>query len=195
MDYLITALISYLFGSIPFGYLFTKLLLKKDIRDVGSGNIGATNVLRTGNKFLALLTLILDITKGIIPILICKLSFNDFIYYAAFFSLLGHIFPIWLKFKGGKGIATFIGILLILNYTYCGLFLFVWLLMILLFKYSSLSSLISTLSIMTYSYFDDYSQNFYFYTIITLLFFYTHQENIKRLLNKSENKTTFFKKK
>ena len=102
MDYLITALISYLFGSIPFGYLFTKLLLKKDIRDVGSGNIGATNVLRTGNKSLGYLTLVLDIAKAVVPVIYIKINYPDLVYISALCAFLGHLFPAWLKFKGGK---------------------------------------------------------------------------------------------
>ena len=194
MEFFLIVTISYLFGSIPFGLIITKIFTNKDIRKIGSGNIGATNVLRTGNKSLAAITLIFDISKGAIPVLICKLNFNEFLYYSSVITLIGHIFPIWLKFKGGKGIATFIGILLIINYIYCGVFLLVWILTNLLFKYSSLSSLVSTFSITIYSYFDGHLQNLFFYIAITLLFFYTHKQNIKRLINKSESKTTFFKK-
>ena len=100
MDYIITALVSYLFGSIPFGYLFTKILLKKDIRNVGSGNIGATNVLRTGNKLLGYLTLVLDIAKAVVPVIFIKLNYPDLVYISALCAFLGHLFPIWLKFKG-----------------------------------------------------------------------------------------------
>ena len=195
MEFLLIIIFSYIIGSIPFGLIITKTFINKDIRNIGSGNIGATNVLRTGNKFIALLTLVCDILKGIIPVLICKLNFNEFLYYASIFALIGHIFPIWLKFKGGKGIATFIGILFILNYFYCGIFLLIWILTNLLFKYSSLSSLISTFSIMLFSYINENIENFYFYIVVTLLFFYTHRDNIKRLSNKSEKKTIFFKKK
>ncbi len=116
MDYIITALISYLFGSIPFGFIFTKIFLKKDIRDVGSGNIGATNVLRTGNKRLAYLTLILDIIKAVIPVIYIKLYYPDLIFISALCAFLGHLFPVWLKFDGGKGVATYVGILISIDF-------------------------------------------------------------------------------
>ena len=123
MDYIVTALISYLFGSIPFGYLFTKILLKKDIRNVGSGNIGATNVLRTGNKSLGYLTLILDIAKAVVPVIYIKFNYPDLVYISALCAFLGHLFPIWLKFKGGKGVATFVGILISINIYYAIVFM------------------------------------------------------------------------
>ena len=147
MDYLITALISYLFGSIPFGYLFTKILLKKDIRDVGSGNIGATNVLRTGNKSLGYLTLVLDITKAVVPVIYIKFNYPELIYISALCSFLGHLFPVWLKFKGGKGVATYVGILISINIYYVIVFGIVWILTFLISKYSSLSSLFASISI------------------------------------------------
>ena len=136
MDYLITAFISYLFGSIPFGYLFTKLLLKKDIRDVGSGNIGATNVLRTGNKSLGYLTLVLDIAKAVVPVIYIKINYPELVYISALCAFLGHLFPAWLKFKGGKGVATFVGILFCINYLLGFVFIVSWFLIFLLFKYS-----------------------------------------------------------
>ena len=107
---------SYLSGSIPFGLILTKIFLNKDLRKIGSKNIGATNVLRTGNKIVAGLTLFLDISKGIIPILITKEYFTDLIYLSSLAALLGHIFPVWLKFKGGKGVATYLGILFCINF-------------------------------------------------------------------------------
>ena len=99
-------LVSYLFGSIPFGLLLTKIFLKKDIREIGSGNIGATNVLRSGNKILGYSTLILDILKAVLPILYIKFFMNDYLYISALSIFIGHVFPIWLKFKGGKGVAS-----------------------------------------------------------------------------------------
>ena len=125
MDYIITALISYLFGSIPFGYIFTKIFLKKDIRDVGSGNIGATNVLRTGNKRLGYLTLILDIIKAVIPVIYIKLYYPDLIFISALCAFLGHLFPVWLKFDGGKGVATYVGILISIDFYYALIILLV----------------------------------------------------------------------
>ena len=113
MDVLIVILFSYLSGSIPFGLILTKIFGDQDIRNIGSGNIGATNVLRTGNKFLAALTLILDILKGYIPVIIAQQYFPALIQFSCLLAFLGHVFPIWLKFKGGKGVATYLGIYLL----------------------------------------------------------------------------------
>ena len=115
MDYLIIIVISYLLGSIPFGLLLTKLFLKKDIRNIGSGNIGATNVLRSGNKLVGYSTLLLDILKAILPVIYVKFNYPDFIYISSLSVFLGHVFPIWLKFNGGKGVATYVGILFSIN--------------------------------------------------------------------------------
>ena len=104
MDILIVGIICYLIGSIPFGYILTKIFLKKDIRDIGSGNIGATNALRTGNKTIGYATLFFDIIKAVIPIIYIKLNFTELLYIASLCIFLGHVFPIWLKFKGGKGV-------------------------------------------------------------------------------------------
>ena len=104
-------------GSIPFGLILTKVFLKKDIRDVGSGNIGATNVLRTGNKLIGYFTLILDVLKAVIPVLYVKLNFPELVYISSLSTFIGHVFPIWLKFKGGKGVATYVGILSV-SYTH-----------------------------------------------------------------------------
>ena len=102
-------------GSIPFGFILTKVFLKKDIREIGSGNIGATNALRTGNKLVGYTTLILDIVKAVIPVIYVKINFPELIYIASLCAFLGHVFPIWLKFKGGKGVATYVGILFSIN--------------------------------------------------------------------------------
>ena len=110
MELLTIGIVSYLMGSIPFGLILTKIFLKKDIREIGSGNIGATNALRTGNKFIGYSTLILDIVKAVIPVLYVKVNFPDLIYVSALCAFLGHVFPFWLKFKGGKGVATYVGI-------------------------------------------------------------------------------------
>ena len=188
MDYIVTALISSLFGSIPFGYLFTKILLKKDIRNVGSGNIGATNVLRTGNKSLGYLTLILDIAKAIVPVIYIKFNYPDLVYISALCAFLGHLFPIWLKFKGGKGVATFVGILISINIYYALVFGIVWTLTFLISRYSSLSSLFASISIPIYLLIINQS-NIIFFIIMFVLIFYTHRENIKRLINKEETKS------
>ena len=191
MDYIITALVSYLFGSIPFGYLFTKILLKKDIRNVGSGNIGATNVLRTGNKLLGYLTLVLDIAKAVVPVIFIKFNYPDLVYISALCAFLGHLFPIWLKFKGGKGVATLIGILISINIYYALIFSTVWILTFLISKYSSLSSLFASISIPIYLLIID-NGNIIFFIIIFVLIFYTHRENIKRLINKEESKSKIY---
>ena len=191
MDYIITALISYLFGSIPFGYLFTKILLKKDIRNVGSGNIGATNVLRTGNKSLGYLTLILDIAKAVVPVIYIKFNYPDLVYISALCAFLGHLFPIWLKFKGGKGVATFVGILISINIYYAVVFGIVWTLTFLISRYSSLSSLFASISIPIYLLIINQS-NIIFFIIMFVLIFYTHRENIKRLINKEETKSKIY---
>ena len=191
MDYIITALVSYLFGSIPFGYLFTKILLKKDIRNVGSGNIGATNVLRTGNKSLGYLTLVLDIAKAVVPVIYIKFNYPDLVYISALCAFLGHLFPIWLKFKGGKGVATFVGILISINIYYALVFGIVWTLTFLISKYSSLSSLFASISIPIYLLIINQS-NIIFFIIMFVLIFYTHRENIKRLINKEETKSKIY---
>ena len=191
MDYLITALISYLFGSIPFGYIFTKLLLKKDIRDVGSGNIGATNVLRTGNKSLGYLTLVLDIAKAVVPVIYIKFNYPDLVYISALCAFLGHLFPAWLKFKGGKGVATFVGILISINIYYAVVFGIVWILTFLTSKYSSLSSLLASVSIPIHLLIVGQG-NIIFFIIMFVLIFYTHRENIKRLINKEETKSKIY---
>jgi glycerol-3-phosphate acyltransferase PlsY len=191
MDYIVTALISYLFGSIPFGYLFTKILLKKDIRNIGSGNIGATNVLRTGNKSLGYLTLILDIAKAVVPVIYIKFNYPDLVYISALCAFLGHLFPIWLKFKGGKGVATFVGILISINIYYALVFGIVWTLTFLISRYSSLSSLFASISIPIYLLIINQS-NIIFFIIMFVLIFYTHRENIKRLINKEETKSKIY---
>ena len=183
---------SYFLGSIPFGFLLTKIFLKKDIRNVGSGNIGATNVLRTGNKLIGYGTLILDIAKAVIPLIFVKIYYIEYLYIASLSVFLGHVFPIWLKFKGGKGVATYVGILCCLN-IYLGIsFGIVWLITFLIFKYSSLSSLLGSFSIPIISYFVLKEEVFFFFIIMLVLIFYTHRENIKRLLNRSESKTKIY---
>ena len=191
MDYTIIGIISYLFGSIPFGFILTKYFLNRDIRKIGSGNIGATNALRTGNKLVAYSTLVLDILKAIVPILYVKFNYQEFIYISALCAFLGHVFPVWLKFKGGKGVATYVGILMSINIILGIIFGFIWILTYFISKYSSLSSILSSISVPLYVYFANID-NFLFYFIIFILIFYTHKENIKRLINKEENKTKIY---
>ena len=191
MDYLIIAAISYLLGSIPFGLLLTNLFLKKDIREIGSGNIGATNALRAGNKFIGYTTLLLDIFKAVLPVVYVKLNYPDFVYISSLSVFLGHVFPLWLKFKGGKGVATYVGILFSLNFIYGLVFGITWLIIFLISKYSSLSSLIASLSIPIYLFISGKNQ-IIFFGIMFVLIFYTHRENIKRLKNKEESKTKIY---
>ena len=188
----IVVLFSYLLGSIPFGYLLTRIFLKKDIRKIGSGNIGATNALRTGNKILGYSTLSLDILKAIIPILLINFYFPEYIFVSSLSVFLGHIFPVWLRFKGGKGVATYVGILFCLNFMLGIIFVVIWFLIYLIFKFSSLSSLIASLIIPIYQFYYVDDKNYYFYIIMFILIFFTHRENIKRLINKTESKTKIY---
>ena len=191
MDYLIIVIASYLIGSVPFGFLLTKIFLKKDIRDIGSGNIGATNALRTGNKFLGYTTLTLDITKAVVPVLYTKFNYPDYIFITSLCVFLGHVFPVWLKFKGGKGVAAYVGILFSLDLTIGFLFFFGWITTFIISKYSSLSSLIASLIIPIYlTIYDFYSSTFFI--IMFVLILYTHRENVKRLKNKEETKTKIY---
>ena len=186
INLIIVAVYSYLLGSIPFGLVLTKIFLKKDIREIGSGNIGTTNVLRTGKKSLAIATLILDLLKGYLSIIITFTYFENLISYSALICFIGHIFPVWLKFKGGKGVATYLGVILALSYKFFLIFGIAWLILSFLFRYASLSSIISSLIVFVYSYF--FINNF---SLILFIFFviiiYTHRENIVRLKNSEES--------
>ena len=154
-EIIIVIFFSYICGSIPFGLLLTKLFAGKDIRKIGSGNIGATNVLRTGNKFLAALTLLLDVMKGYFPVIITMKYYPEFVQLSCLLCFLGHIFPIWLKFKGGKGVATYLGILFALSIKLSLLFIFTWLVVSLIFKYSSLSSMFASLTVLVITFIKD----------------------------------------
>ena len=192
MELFLIIFCSYLMGSIPFGYLLTKFFLKKDIRDIGSGNIGATNVLRTGNKVIGYSTLTLDILKAFLPVIFIKLNYPDYIYVSSFCVFIGHVFPFWLKFRGGKGVATYMGVLFCLDITFGFIFVVTWVLLYLIFKYSSLSSLLATLSIPVYILLFLDGQNIFFFLIMFVLIFFTHRENVKRLINKEESKTKIY---
>ena len=185
-------LVSYLFGSIPFGLLLTKIFLKKDIREIGSGNIGATNVLRAGNKILGYSTLVLDILKAVLPILYIKFFMNDYLYISALSIFIGHVFPIWLKFKGGKGVASYLGILCCLDIYTALIFGVVWISIFILFKFSSLSSLLASLTIPIFHFFYNSNSDYYFYFMMFILIFFTHRENIKRLRNNTESKSKIY---
>ena len=192
IDLIIVAIYSYLLGSIPFGLLLTRIFLKKDIRTVGSGNIGTTNVLRTGNKFLAITTLALDLFKGYISVYITIFYFESLASLSALICFIGHIFPIWLKFKGGKGVATYVGILFALNIYFGLVFIVSWFITFALFKFSSLSSLVASISIPIYLLILSKFDHVFFFTIMFVLVFFTHRENIKRLKNKEESKTKIY---
>ena len=187
INLIIVAVYSYVLGSVPFGLILTKIFLKKDIREIGSGNIGTTNVLRTGKKSLAVATLMLDLLKGYFSIIITFTYFENLISYSALICFIGHIFPVWLKFKGGKGVATYLGVILALSYKFFLIFGITWLVLSFLFRYASLSSIVSSLIVFVYSYF--FINNF---SLILFIFFviiiYTHRENIVRLKNSEESK-------
>ena len=188
LNLIIVALYSYFLGSIPFGLVLTKIFLKKDIRKLGSGNIGTTNVLRTGNKFLAIATLILDLLKGFISVYFTMLYFESLVSYAALICFIGHIFPIWLNFKGGKGVATYLGVILALSFNFFLVFGVSWIALSLLFRFASLASIVSSMIVLIFGYFFEN----YNYSLILFIFFiiilYTHKENIVRLKNSEETK-------
>ena len=192
MDIFLIGIISYLMGSVPFGFILTKIFLKKDIREIGSGNIGATNALRTGNKTIGYSTLVLDILKAVAPVIYVKIFYQDFLYIASFCAFLGHVFPIWLKFKGGKGVATYLGILFALNVYFGIIFTISWLITFFISKYSSLSSLVGAASIPIYLSILAQFNQVIFFTIMFVLIFFTHRQNIKRLKNKEETKTKIY---
>ena len=181
-------LFSYILGSIPFGLILTKLFLNQDIRNIGSKNIGATNVLRAGNKFVAALTLFLDIVKGVAAVLITKHFFPSLVFLSGLMSFLGHIFPIWIKFKGGKGIATYLGIVFALSLKLGLFFCICWVLAAVITKYSSFSSILSSLVIFLISFWENnFELNSYLF-IAFVIILYTHRQNIVRLKNKTEDK-------
>ena len=192
MDIFLIGIISYLIGSIPFGFIFTKIFLKKDIRDIGSGNIGATNALRTGNKSIGYSTLVLDILKAVVPVIYVKIFYQDFLHIVSLCVFLGHVFPVWLKFKGGKGVATYIGILFALNIYFGIIFTISWFITFLISKYSSMSSLVGAASIPIYLIILAQFDEVIFFTIMFVLIFFTHRENIKRLKNQEETKTKIY---
>ena len=192
MDIFLIGIISYLMGSIPFGLILTKIFLNKDIREIGSGNIGATNVLRTGKKIIGYSTLVLDILKAVAPVIYVKLFYQDFLYIASLCAFLGHVFPVWLKFKGGKGVATYVGILFAINIYFGIIFTISWFITFFISKYSSLSSLIGAASIPIYLLIFNQLDQVFFFIIMFVLIFFTHRENIKRLKNKEETKTKIY---
>ena len=188
INLIIVAVYSYFLGSIPFGLVLTKIFLKKDIRNIGSGNIGTTNVLRTGKKSLAIATLVLDLLKGYFSVIVTLTYFENLTSYSALICLIGHIFPIWLKFKGGKGVAAYLGVILALSYKFFLVFSVSWLILSFLFRFASLSSIASSLIIFIYAYFFNDSNYSLILFIFLVIIIYTHRENIVRLKNSKENK-------
>ena len=188
LDIIYVFIYSYFLGSIPFGLIITKIFLGKDIRDIGSGNIGTTNVLRTGKKSLAAGTLLFDVFKGYASIMIAYKYFNDLVYLSALICFIGHIFPIWLKFKGGKGVATYLGIILGISFILGVVFGVAWLLTATIFRYSSLSSILGSMIVCFFSLFAGNEIQSFFLFIIFVIIIFTHRENIARLKNSRENK-------
>ena len=199
MEIVLVTFFSYLSGSLPFGLILTKVFSGKDVRKIGSGNIGATNVLRTGNKYLAASTLFLDALKGYVPVLLTSYFFNEYIYISALSSFLGHVFPVWLNFKGGKGVATYLGILIAFSYILTILFIFTWAILFLIFKYSSISSIFSTLTVFVTTFIRETAQKAnpevissihlsYILFIFLILIIFTHKKNIINLKNNTEPK-------
>ncbi|MEM8650296.1 MAG: glycerol-3-phosphate 1-O-acyltransferase PlsY, partial [Pseudomonadota bacterium] len=192
--YLAALIFGYLLGSIPFGLILTRFAGMGDVRDIGSGNIGATNVLRTGNKKIAALTLLGDLLKGTFAVLGAALYGPDPAVIAGFGAFLGHCFPVWLKFKGGKGVATYIGILLGFSWKLVAIFAVGWLLTAAISRYSSLSALIATLMIPVSLFFFgkqigpwvSSAQLFELFLVLTLILWVRHRENISRLLSGRE---------
>ena len=200
MEIISVVLLSYLSGSIPFGLILTKFFSGQDVRKIGSGNIGATNVLRIGNKYLAAATLILDILKGYVPVVITQQFFPEYLQLSALMAFVGHVFPVWLKFRGGKGVATYLGILFALSYGLSFLFIFTWIVVSLIFKYSSISSMFSSLTVLAVTLFRENAikaidPNFVFAANIKLILFiffilivFTHRKNVSNLKNGTEQK-------
>ena len=186
--YLVAAIVGYGLGSVPFGLILTKLAGKGDVRDIGSGNIGATNVLRTGSKALAAGTLVCDVLKGFIPALAAKAWGLDVAVIAGFAAFAGHLYPVWLNFKGGKGVATYIGVLAGLHWPVAIAFCATWLLVALAFKISSLSALVAAALTPVAVFVLGIPALVVPLSILTVIIFWKHRENIQRLLRGQEAK-------
>ncbi len=182
------ALCTYFFAAIPFGLVFARIAGLGDIRNIGSGNIGATNVLRTGNKKIAALTLVFDALKGTVAVLISSYFIPGHEYAIGFLAIFAHIFPVYLKFKGGKGAATTLGVYLAWSPSFGLLVLATWLITAKLFKVSSLSALVAAVSAPFFAYFLGVNSAVIPFTaLIAVTLLYTHRDNIKRLVNKQES--------
>lgn len=194
----LTLIICYLVGSIPFGLLFTRLAGLGDVRKIGSGNIGATNVLRTGNKKIALLTLLCDMFKGTLAVyfasLLSSFDYNNIVIVTlgGFAVFIGHIYPVWLKFKGGKGVATYLGVCLGFYPPAALVFICVWLLTAFVTRYSSLSALFAVILVPIFIllFMDSTPQNLFalVLSVMSIIVILKHHANIRRLLNGTESK-------
>jgi glycerol-3-phosphate acyltransferase PlsY len=179
----------YLLGSIPFGLVITRLAGTHDLRQIGSGNIGATNVLRTGRKELAILTLVCDVLKGTLAVVIADhVGGQDLAILAALGAFLGHLFPVWLRFRGGKGVATYIGILIALAWHAAVVFCLVWLAVAAVSRYSSLAALLASLATPVFLWSDGYLQEAQLFALFTVLLWVKHWPNIARLAARTEGK-------
>ena len=185
----IAFIIGYLFGSIPFGLVLTRLAGTPDLRSIGSGNIGATNVLRTGRKGLAAATLLLDALKGTVAVIIAgSIGGPNAAMLAALGAFLGHLFPVWLKYRGGKGVAVYIGVLLGLFWPAAVVFCAIWLTTALVTRYSSLAALVASFATPLFLWWFGHAALASLFSVLTLLLFFMHRENIKRLQAGTEGK-------
>ena len=181
------AITGYLIGSIPFGIIIAKIMGLGNLRNIGSGNIGATNVLRTGNKLAAILTLIFDLSKGAVVVILARLLFDDSAaQISGLGSFLGHCFPVWLGFKGGKGVATFIGITLALYWPAGILTCLTWILIAYISRISSLSALLSSISSIVWIWICGMPNATFIMIILTIFIWLRHKENIKRIIKNTE---------
>lgn len=187
--FLMWGIIAYLIGSIPFGMILAHFMGLGNLRDIGSGNIGATNVLRTGSKKAAALTLLLDGGKGAVVVLLARTyAAPDVAQLAAFFAMLGHCFPVWLRFRGGKGVATFLGLLYALAWPVGIAACLTWLAAAAAFRFSSLAALVAALSTLVWVHILGVPQIFVLCVFLTALIFWRHAENIRRLIAGDESK-------
>lgn len=185
---IISLIFGYLLGSIPFGLILTRAAGLGDVRSIGSGNIGATNVLRTGNKALAAATLILDMLKGTAAVLLAAYYGADLGLWAGFGAFIGHLFPVWLGFKGGKGVATYLGVLIGLAWQVALIFAAVWLIVAVVFRYSSLAALVAAVVVPIALWFQATPQIAWLFAMMSVIVFIKHRANIARLIAGNEGK-------